>query len=105
MLLLMILSRPAHVLHNDHDGLRVIIIIVTLISWLSFSQGLLSQGASLTARPDLALKFLLQRHALQPGGTQTELNRLNKLRKLRTMLCGSGAKTKLQRCDTGTTGA
>ena len=50
----MILSRPLYVLHNEHVGLRVTLIIVTLTSWLSSSQGLLSQGAGLTARANLA---------------------------------------------------
>ncbi len=50
----MVPSRPAHVLQSEHDGLRVTIITVTLISWQSCFQGLLSQGAGLTARPDLA---------------------------------------------------
>jgi len=93
----MCLSRPAYVLHNEHVGLRVILIIVTLTSWLSSSQGLLSQGAGLTARGDLARNL-----CYNDMHCRLEALRQNsRAKKAENNKCLWLPRQKLQRCHSG----
>ena len=86
----MCLSRPAYVLHNEHVGLRVILIIVTLTSWLSSSQGLLSQGAGL--QEQTLPKVCATMTCTAKWKHSDKISRATKAEN--NNVCGSGAETK-----------